>query len=219
VDFTMTTERVDPTVLTMAPPPLRPVGIAVVDDYDLVVAGISAMLVDHTDAVNLVAASGDDPASSAADVVLYDPTGPSQGGAPRLADLVGADRARVAVFSWETDPAAVQRALALGAAGYLFKGLSATDLISSVLAIHTGRVVTAVPPETGDRSYRPPLSMRESEVLALIAQGLTNSEIAERTYLSVNSVKSYIRSGYRKIGVTRRSQAVRWGLERSQPPT
>ena len=54
------------------------------------------------------------------------------------------------------------------------------------------------------------LTARESEVMALIAQGLTNQEIAERAYLSVNSVKTHIRSAYRKIGVERRSQAVLW---------
>lgn len=56
------------------------------------------------------------------------------------------------------------------------------------------------------------LSEREEQVLALIAQGLTNQEIADRVFVSINSVKTYIRSAYRKIGVTSRSQAVAWGL-------
>jgi NarL family two-component system response regulator LiaR len=56
------------------------------------------------------------------------------------------------------------------------------------------------------------LTLRESQVIALITQGQTNQEIAEGTYLSINSVKTYIRSAYRKIGVSRRSQAVVWGL-------
>ncbi len=62
------------------------------------------------------------------------------------------------------------------------------------------------------------LSSRESEVLALITQGYTNNDIASRSYLSINSVKSYIRSAYRKIGVERRSQAVRWGMENDMLP-
>ena len=56
------------------------------------------------------------------------------------------------------------------------------------------------------------LSDREQQVLALIAEGLTNREIADRVYVSINSVKTYIRSAYRKIGVSSRSQAVAWGL-------
>ena len=62
------------------------------------------------------------------------------------------------------------------------------------------------------------LSAREGEVLALITQGYTNNDIASRSYLSINSVKSYIRSAYRKIGVERRSQAVRWGMENGMLP-
>ncbi|MBA2955519.1 helix-turn-helix transcriptional regulator [Nocardioides sp. MAH-18] len=56
------------------------------------------------------------------------------------------------------------------------------------------------------------LSDREEEVLALIVAGLSNREIAERAFISINSVKTYIRSAYRKIGVSSRSQAVAWGL-------
>jgi two-component system, NarL family, response regulator LiaR len=57
------------------------------------------------------------------------------------------------------------------------------------------------------------LSQREAQMLALISQGLSNREIAQTTYLSINSVKTYVRAAYRKIGVARRSQAVRWALQ------
>ena len=49
-------------------------------------------------------------------------------------------------------------------------------------------------------------------MLALITQGLSNAEIADRTSLSINSIKSFIRTGYRKIDVTTRAQAVLWGV-------
>ena len=57
------------------------------------------------------------------------------------------------------------------------------------------------------------LTPREVDVLTLITQGLSNQEIAETSYLSINSVKTYIRSAYRRIGVTSRSQAVVWCLQ------
>ena len=57
------------------------------------------------------------------------------------------------------------------------------------------------------------LTAREAEVLSLITMGLSNQEIADRTLLSLNSIKSYIRSAYRKIDVDSRSRAVLWGVE------
>ena len=64
------------------------------------------------------------------------------------------------------------------------------------------------------------LSPREAEIIALITQGLSNQEIADRAFLSINSVKTYIRTAYRKMGVQRRSQAVLWGVQHGfQPDT
>ena len=56
------------------------------------------------------------------------------------------------------------------------------------------------------------LSTREAEVLDLICCGMSNLEIAEQLFVSVNSVKTYVRQIYQKIGVARRAQAVAWGL-------
>ena len=62
------------------------------------------------------------------------------------------------------------------------------------------------------------LTRRESQVISLITQGLSNAEIAATTFLSINSVKTYIRSTYRKIGVARRAQAVVWGMRNGFVP-
>jgi two-component system, NarL family, response regulator LiaR len=62
------------------------------------------------------------------------------------------------------------------------------------------------------------LSSRESEILALITQGLSNEEIAAATFLSINSIKTYIRSAYRTIGVRSRAQAVRHGVHHGFEP-
>ena len=63
------------------------------------------------------------------------------------------------------------------------------------------------------------LTDRESEVLALITQGMSNAEVDDLTYLSPNTIKTYIRSVYRKIGATSRTQAVLWGVEHGFPPS
>ena len=62
------------------------------------------------------------------------------------------------------------------------------------------------------------MSPREAEVLALITQGLSNQEIANRVYLSINSIKTYIRSAYRKIGITKRTEAAIWGIDNGFRP-
>ena len=55
-------------------------------------------------------------------------------------------------------------------------------------------------------------------MISLITQGLTNQAIADLTYLSINSVKSYIRTAYRRMNVTTRSQAVLWGVQHGFEP-
>ena len=62
------------------------------------------------------------------------------------------------------------------------------------------------------------LTDRESEILALITQGKSNAEVAALTFLSPNTVKSYIRTIYRKIGVASRTQAVLWGINNGFAP-
>lgn len=57
------------------------------------------------------------------------------------------------------------------------------------------------------------LTKRELEVLRLITQGLSNDDISRELYITHNTVKSFVRSAYRKIGVTRRPQAVVWGFQ------
>ena len=61
------------------------------------------------------------------------------------------------------------------------------------------------------------LSPREIDVLREVVNGLSNHEVADELYLSINSVKTYIRSAYRKVGVTTRAQAVSWCVRNGFP--
>ncbi|WP_309648576.1 helix-turn-helix transcriptional regulator [Nocardioides sp.] len=73
-------------------------------------------------------------------------------------------------------------------------------------------------PTDGSTASTLALSAREAQVIGLIVQGLSNDEIAATVFLSINSVKTYIRTAYRKIGVTRRAQAVVWGMTHGFAP-
>ena len=79
-------------------------------------------------------------------------------------------------------------------------------------------MTTVLRPHLATPSPEVALTQREREIVTLIARGYSNKEIAEQLYLSINSVKTYIRSAYRRIGVERRTQAVVWALTQDRFP-
>jgi len=187
-----------------------PVRTTVIDDHQIDVAGLSAVLGRFPDLVTLVAP--DDPT---VDVVLYGARELFAGHDSTLHALLRTSPATVIVMGWGSDGSQVASAVACGADGHLSKMMPGPDLAAGVIRINASRDRGRVLPH--DSECHPALGTarltpREQQVLELITLGLTNQEIADLTYLSINSVKTYVRSAYRKIGVTRRSQAVSWGL-------
>jgi NarL family two-component system response regulator LiaR len=206
------------------PDSASPVRIAINDDYELVVAGVATLLAPYADRIEVVELDSNMPTTSDVDIVLYDTFGQYQGENIDIGSLSTAGKPKVVVFSWNLQPELIDGALAAGAAGYLWKGMPVADMVAALEAVLAGETVT--PPEAA----RPDpeagawpgkefgLTAREAEVIALITQGLTNQEIASKVYLSINSVKTYIRTAYRKIDVQRRSQAVAWGMSNGLAP-
>jgi NarL family two-component system response regulator LiaR len=209
----------------MSSQPSSPLRVAIVNDYEIVVAGVAAMLAPHHQRVAVVELDSSLPVISDVDVILYDTFGQVQGDGVDLEDLVHGGDARVVIFSWNLQPDLVERTIAQGASGYLSKATPAEKVVEALEAVHAGKIVfpdTVEPVDHGAQGDWPGrqagLTAREAEVIALITQGLTNQEIAARSYLSINSVKTYVRTGYRKIGVTRRAQAVVWGMQHGFGP-
>jgi len=197
------------------------VRVALVDDYDVVVIGLAHLFDAYVDRIVVAELDSNEPVNDAVDVVLYDSFAQPEADHEDIVVLIDSPHARhVVVYTWNCHPALVDSAMAKGASGYLSKTLPAQDLVAAIEAIADGKVVIS---EAPPRS-RPAVALdwpgrtegltdREAEVLALITQGRSNSEIAQVMYLSINTVKTYIRSAYRKIGVTKRSHAMLWGLE------
>jgi NarL family two-component system response regulator LiaR len=197
----------------------RALRLAIVNDYDVVVAGIVTMLAGYRDRVEIIELDTRMPVLRDVDIVLFDTFALTSRGMA-MSDLVRPGGPKVVVFTWSADPHAIATFVDQGAAGYLSKALPSADLVKALEDIHAGALITTPSDETalghgsGDWPGRESgLSPREAEVLALIAHGLTNEEIAKTIYLSINSVKTYIRMAYRKIGVRSRSQAVLWALQ------
>ncbi len=192
-------------------PSVSVVRTAVVDDHEIDVAGVSTVLGRFSSRVRLVTA--DDPD---VDVLLYGVREHRPGHDEHLHGLLRSTAATVIVLGWSPDAPQVAWALSCGAHGQLSKTMSGLEIVTGLERINQDRDDRRrLLPHDGEchpalRTVG--LTRRELEVLDLITQGFTNQEIADASYLSINSVKTYVRTAYRKIGVTRRSQAVAWGL-------
>ena len=200
-----------------------PLRLAIVDDYAVVIAGVASFLA--AERIEVVETGASKPVISDVDIVLFDTFAQIQGEGIDLEDFVRDSGAKVVVYSWNLRPELIEQAIAAGARGYLSKVLTGPQVVAALERVMRGEIVI-LPGDSetsvegaGDWPGRSAgLTPREAEILALITQGLTNQDIATRAFLSINSVKTYIRSAYRKINVTRRSQAVLWGVENGFKP-
>ena len=203
-----------------------PITVALVDDYDVVVIGVANILEQYRDRVVIAELDTNLGVSDSVDIVLYDSFAQPESDHEEIQVLVQNPRARrVVVYTWNFHPDLIQQARDQGVHGYLSKALPARDLVSALEDVHAGKTVVSDPPRRArtlaglnwpGRSEG--LTDREAEVLALITQGKSNAEVAALTYLSPNTVKSYIRTIYRKIDVASRTQAVLWGIANGFAP-
>jgi DNA-binding NarL/FixJ family response regulator len=200
--------------------------VALVNDYDVVLQGLARMLDRYRDRVVVVELDANMGVEDVADIVLYDNFAQPESDRDEVDTLIANPRARrVVVYTWNFHPELVESARRRGVDGYLSKTLSARDLVAALEAVAAGEmVVSDAPPRarTAAGSDWPGraegLTDRESEILALITQGMSNAQVADLTFLSPNTVKSYIRTIYRKIGVASRTQAVLWGVAHGFTP-
>jgi DNA-binding NarL/FixJ family response regulator len=185
------------------------ISVAVINDYDLVVRGVESMLAPFDDRVRLIGHElGPEPEQSA-DVALLDTFAGRRRTLARAAEMVRLGAAEhVVLYTWDAAPEFVRAARDAGASGVLLKTRSGELLVDSLERIALGEKIGLGPGNglaPGPRVVE--LSDRESEVLALIALGLTNGEIADELYLSIETVKTYVKRLYAKLGVHNRAQA------------
>ena len=204
----------------------RPICIALVDDYDVVLIGLAHLFDRYRDRIVVAEIDANQPVLDDVDIVLYDSFAQPEADHDEIDVLIRSPRDhKVVVYTWNFHPLLIESAMQKGASGYLSKMLPAHDLVDALEAIHQGEVVISEAPRR-TRSHpaldwpgrAEGLTDRESEVLALITQGRSNVEVARLMYLSINTVKSYIRTAYRKIGVSNRTHAVLWGTDHGFKP-
>ena len=219
------------------PPPGR-IRVLIADDQRVVRDGLS-MLVSLIDGVEVVGLASDGTEAvrlaeaHRPDVILMDLRMPGVDGATATAQVrQRLPGTQVLVLTTYADEAAILAALRAGALGYLTKDASAEQIEAAVRAVHAGQThldpavqarlvatVTGQAPgpatDPADRAGPPPagLTSREAEVLNLLASGLSNTEIAQRLFLSNATVKTHINRIFAKTGARDRAQAVRFAYQ------
>ncbi|GAA2145471.1 hypothetical protein GCM10009844_20210 [Nocardioides koreensis] len=200
---------------------VSPVRLTVIGANGIVARGVAALAAEFPDRLRMVPYPWP-PAAQDPDVVLYDAVGLHTGDGHDLDLLVSETAAAVLVLAREARPDLTGCALARGADGWVSLEADDDELLAAIESAAAGSLEPeSGTPDAADSGLRLPegvsLSSREAEMLGYIAQDLRNTEIAERCFLSVNSVKTYIRSAYRKIEVNNRAQAVLWWVQHGAP--
>jgi DNA-binding NarL/FixJ family response regulator len=207
--------------------------VVIADDQQITRDGLTTIL-DSLDGVSVVGVASDGAEATAlaerrmADVVLMDLRMPKVDGIEATRRLASSrPETAVVILTTYTDDESILEAVAAGAHGYLTKNASAEDIQRALQAAVAGQVVMdrEVQARVVDRAtlseaemkvaageYPDGLSAREAEILAHVAEGLSNGEIAERLFISRTTVKTHINQILRKTGCRDRPQAIIYAL-------
>ena len=204
-----------------------PIKVLVVDDHPITRAGLTLFLKAHSDLLLLgEVASGEEAIAfceeEAPDVVLMDLKLPGIDGVSAMQTIKQKHpEVQVVMLTSYPQPNFVERAVQTGASGYLLKNVSAKELVEAIRATHEGHSVLAQEAaealvhamrQQTSRDYD--LTSREREVLALLVEGLSNTQIAERLIVSRATVKFHIGRILTKLGVSSRAEAITMAWQR-----
>ena len=161
--------------------------------------------------------------AAALDLVLLDLRMPGMNGLAGLKSVQALTGVPIVILSGETNPDTIRNALQAGAAGFLPKTMRGTAMLNALRLSLAGEryipdiMVAGQPAPAEESAGGGPgpgsLTPREREVMGLLVQGLSNKEIGHRLGIEVVTVALHLRSIYRKLGVTSRTQAVRMAME------
>lgn len=206
--------------------------VFVVDDHEIVRRGV-AQLIDAEPDLEVVgeAASVHEAtrriAATQPDVAVLDVRLPDGSGIDLCRDIRSAHPSvKCLILTAYDDDEALRSAVLAGASGYVIKNVRGSSIVEAVRLAASGgtiqapdvmmRAARSLHPETAPPagSIDPGLSLRESQILGLIAEGMTNREIGERLGIAEKTVKNYVSGLLAKLGMERRTQAAVYGAER-----
>lgn len=203
--------------------------VLLVDDHEIVRMGLRAVLSGVGD-FEIVGEAGtaeeciEKTREIQPDVILMDVRLPGRSGIEACRDVL-AERSEIKVIMLTSyaDEDAIVASILAGAQGFVMKEVSSDALTKAIMTVASGgtimdsvltrNVLEKIQNNDFSKFQKEHLTERESEILSLIGQGLTNREIARSTYLSENTVRNYVSSILHKLGFKNRSQATVYALE------
>ncbi|HEX6310604.1 MAG TPA: response regulator transcription factor [Acidimicrobiia bacterium] len=195
----------------------RPIRVALVNDYEIVLEGLRALLSPYDPEIRIVEIDVREPPRRSVDVTLLDTYGEQEDMVERVRELTAdSTNGAVLVFSFSDHAAVIERVLREGARGFISKAVPAPAIADGIRAAARGEQVVLA--QRSQRATMPDelrwpgreigLTERESELLALLPTGMTNRELAAHLYLSENTIKTQLRGLFAKLEVRNRTQAV-----------
>lgn len=183
-----------------------PIRVALVNDYDIIVEGLRAMLEPFAERVRVVELVAGDTPDGVCDIALFDTFAGRRHALGRVREML-ADRdvGKVVLYTWDAPAAFLDDATAARVDGVILKSDTGVRLVEALEGVHRGDPV-GIDQTSGDDAPTV-LSEREREVLALLAQGASNREIAAELYLSIDTVKTHVRNLFTKLDVSNRTRA------------
>jgi DNA-binding NarL/FixJ family response regulator len=214
---------------------MRDLRILLVDDHEVVRLGLKALLSRHPSFEIVGEAGTADEALAKAlvqkpDVVVMDVRLPGKSGIEATREIVAAlPETRVIILTSFADDDLLMDAVAAGATGYVLKQIGSDDLVKALEAVGRGdalldpammnkafaRLRDAARKDRGDAFKM--LSEQEVKIIALVARGSTNREIAGELFLSEKTVRNYVSSILGKLGLSHRAQAAAYAVEHGLP--
>jgi DNA-binding NarL/FixJ family response regulator len=198
----------------------RPITVALVNDYEIILRGLHAILAPFSDRIAVVEHEIGDSPEHAADVALFDTFASRRDALDRARDMIAERRVdHVVLYTFDATEQFLEIARDIGVSGVVLKSASGEELASAIERVVAGEQIGLEHAVRATRSVSfDGLSAREEEVLALLALGKTNAQIAEQLFLSIDTVKTYVRRVFSKLGVHNRTQAAMHAADRSLAP-
>ena len=208
----------------------KAIRVVVADDHALVLEGLRSLLTQEED-IGVIATATDGErlldavARFAPDVVVVDVRMPYLDGIACLERIRATHpRTRVLLITAFDDPETLRTVITAGPDGLLLKGDPPEQVVAAIRQVMAGQLVF---PSAARGWLRTParqepqiqLSARELDVLALVAEGRSNSEITRQLHISANTVKFHLQNIYQRLGVSNRTEASRWYLSQQYTRT